>query len=165
MTEDQIRSFLGQAYDAASSSPDPSNQNGAVLVRAPFCLSAGRNEFPRGIEVTEELLNDRDKKLFYIEHAERNAIYSAVRDGAVVAGSTLVCPWHSCADCARAIVLCGITKVIGHKQRMDLTPDRWKASVAAGHKLLLDCGVALEFYDGKLGNCPKILVNGELWEP
>jgi dCMP deaminase len=165
MNDDQIKSFLGQAYSAAATSPDKSNQNGAVLVREPFFIAAGCNTFPPGVDVTEELLNDRDKKLFYIEHAERNAIFRAVREGVWVHGTTLVCPWAACSDCARAIILCGIRRVIVHKQRMDMTPERWVASVSAGLKLLQTGGVEVSVFDGVLNNCPKILVNGAPWQP
>jgi hypothetical protein len=47
---------------------------------------------------------------------------------------------------------------------MDMTPDRWKASVDAGLQLLRDCGVELEFYEGHVG-AEQIIVNGELWKP
>ncbi len=62
------------------------------------------------------------------------------------------------------IILCGIKKVIGHQQRMDQTPDRWKASVQAGLDLLKSHDVELEFYDGNVG-CSSIIVNGQSWQP
>jgi deoxycytidylate deaminase len=157
--------YLEKAYKEALRSPDPSNQNGAVVV-TPLgnVVGQGCNEFLPNTEITDELLNNREKKLFYIEHSERNAIFSAVRNEAIMApvGCTLVCPWFACSDCARAIVLNGITDVIGHKERMDLTPDRWKASVDEGLAMLENNGVKLHFWSGKLDLDP-ILVNGELW--
>lgn len=169
VTEELIREYLGRAYRVASSSPDPSNQNGALLVRPTGhgyeCSYEAANEFPPKVLVTPELLADRDKKIFFIEHAERHVIYKAARDGAHLPLFTLVCPWVACDSCSRAIILSGIKKVITHRERADTTPERWKASVDAGIKLMRDHGVELEFYSGKLNNCPKIVVNGELWQP
>ena len=169
MNEENIKKHLARCYELAADSPDRSNQNGAVIVNSATMLSQGRNEFPPGIEVTEELITNREKKLFYIEHAERNAIFHLLRK--LICGLCeingdliMICPWFACSDCARAIALCGIKKVIGHKERMDMTPDRWKASVDAGLQLLRDCGVELEFYQGKIG-CNPIIVNGEKWYP
>ena len=160
-----IKELLTLTYQSAKLSPDPSNQNGALLFDCDGqIISTGNNCFSSRLDVTEDMLTNREKKLFYIEHAERNAIYSAVKRNAQVCGSTMVCQWFACSDCSRAIALCGISRVIGHKQRMDQTPDRWKASVDAGLKYLTDHGVDLEFYDGKIG-CEPIIVNGELWYP
>ncbi|MCK9458416.1 MAG: deaminase [Proteobacteria bacterium] len=179
MNEENIKKHLARCYELAAGSPDRSNQNGAIIVGnitiigkdyadTPLddrweILSEGRNEFPSQITVTEDMITDREKKLFYIEHAERNALFSLARRRSTE-GLTMICQWLACSDCARAIALMGIKKVIGHKERMDMTPDRWKASVDAGLQLLRDCGVELEFYSGKIG-CNPILVNGELWYP
>ena len=165
MFEWSDQDFLRIAYMAAFQSPDPSNQNGAVLVHEGYPVCADCNRFPDGLEVTPDMLTDREKKLFYIEHAERNAIFKAARCRLPFEEMTLYCQWFACADCARAIIQSGIKKVVGHKQRMDKTPDRWKASVEAGLKMMRDCGVQLEFYDGCIGDCTPIIVNGELWQP
>lgn len=164
-TKEFAKFWLARCYDLASDSPDPSNQNGALVIdrRRQEALGAGRNEFPYKVQVTDELINDREKKLFYIEHAERNAIFSAAKYRGIQ-GCIMVCPWFACADCARAIVLSGITKVYGHKQRMDQTPERWKASVEAGLDLIRLHDVQIEFYDGEVG-CKPIIVNGQSWQP
>lgn len=157
--------LLSLCYELASRSPDKSNQNGAVLVSLDNeIVSGGFNKFPDNVEVTDELIADREKKLFYIEHAERNAIFSAIKGNKQVSGNVLFCPWFACSDCARAIILTGVTKVIGHKQRMDQTPERWKASVKAGLDLLESHNVKLEFLDANLG-CTPIIVNGQSWQP
>ncbi len=163
----QIKDLLVEAYALAAQSPDPSNQNGAVVVLETETgfhkVGGGFNTFTPGIEASPEQIADREWKLFHIEHAERNAIFDVARNQATK-GLILVCPWFACGDCARAIVMSGIRQVIGHKQRMDTTPDRWKASVEAGLNLLRKGGVDLMFYDGKL-DCPPIKANGEVWYP
>lgn len=163
--------LLSIAYNEALLSPDPSNQNGAILLdSAGRIIGSGCNKpLPKTQFTPEMMLTDRDWKLFNTEHAEREAIYDAVRKQAsdhtiIIPGSTLVCPWFACGDCARAIAGTGVRRVIGHKQRMDTTPERWKASVDAGLKLLTDHGVELRFYDGVVDASP-IIVNGSLWKP
>lgn len=75
-----------------------------------------------------------------------------------------MCPWAACSDCARAIAMSGIRKVIVHQQRMDMTPERWKASVEVGLNIIRKCGAVIEYVDAKIGGNP-IIVNGELWYP
>ncbi len=158
---------LRAAYLEAMESPDTSNQNGAVLVNChpmnyyPFVLFGDYNRFPEGFVGD---VKDRDEKLFYIQHAERAVILKAALNGVQTRGLTLVCPWFACGDCAKAIIFAGIKRVVGHKQRMELTPERWKDNVKKANQYLEDCGVELEFYDGKL-DCEPIIVNGELWHP
>ena len=152
---------LRQAYWEATKSPDPSNQNGAVLVGHSIPLIADCNRFPYGFKGNIE---DRDEKLFYIQHAERAVILAAAARGLGTDGLVLVCPWVACGDCAKAVIFAKIKRVVGHKQRMDLNPERWKENVEKANQYLIDCGVELEFYDGELG-CEPIIVNGKLWQP
>jgi dCMP deaminase len=49
-----------------------------------------------------------------MEHAERDAIYKAAFVGMQTEGATLYVPWFACADCARAIIAAGITRVVGN---------------------------------------------------
>jgi len=152
---------LRVAYREAQKSPDPSNQNGAVLVGYGVVFLRDCNRFPYGFKGN---IQDRGEKYFHIQHAERAVILQAALNGLATKDLTLVCPWFACGDCAKAIIFSGIKRVVGHKQRMEMTPTRWKANVEKANKYLEDCGIELEFYDGELG-CEPIIVNGELWQP
>lgn len=157
---------LKLAYLVAAQSPDPSNQNGAVVVNSKGeVYGVGFNGFGK-VKVTDEMLNDRDTKLAYIEHAERAALFEAARYGATE-GSTLYCPWVACSDCARAIARLGVKRVVCHKPRMDLTPERWIASVQRGLGIMKDYKVAIDVYENDLemNDGFYILVNGEPWRP
>src|SRR4051812_27458885 len=95
------RAYLQLAYEAAAKSPDPSNQNGAVLVAANTgqrCIDY--NRFPTDFPFDPTHLSDRDKKIRYIEHAERTVIYQAASLGVMTHGATLYCPWFACMECA-----------------------------------------------------------------
>jgi len=170
ITQDQIHiGPLKLAYVfAKEKSPDPSTQLGAVLYYANDItpISYGANRFPDGVKLKPERLSDRSEKLFFIEHAERNAIFNAVRDGCeYIRSTTLYCPWYACSDCAKAIIGCGIRTVIGHKQAFDRTPDRWKESIQKAHQMFEETGVACYVFDGNLGCDFDILFNGQLWRP
>lgn len=165
LSESRIQFLLARSYFQAAKSPDPSNQNGALLLNTNGeIVSEAFNTFPDGIKVTEEHLTDRDKKLFYVEHAERGTIYKAAKFCGPVEGFTMICPWFACDSCARAIILSGVRHVIGHKQRMAETPERWKANVNEALVMMKDCGVTMDFYDGEIG-CQPIIVNGQPWQP
>ena len=55
------------------------------------------------------------EKYQWTEHAERNAIYNAARNGVALEGARLYLNWGGCpcSDCARAIIQVGIQEVIG----------------------------------------------------
>lgn len=161
------RKFLKQAYAyAAERSPDPSTQNGAILVLGFNVVARGANRFPRGIEVTAERL-ERPLKYSFICHAERDAIYDAARRGVSTEGLTMYCPWYACADCARAIIQAGIAEVIGHKTILDKTPDRWKGTIEIALGMLDDANVKHCFVGGDEGElgAPGVRFNGEVWYP
>lgn len=144
-------------------SDDLSNRNAALLIderNTPLAIEC--NRIPDRVEKSDERISQRPKKYAFIEHAERGVIYKAARQGIATQGLTMVCPWFACADCARAIVCAGITKVVGHEQRMEMTSlgrdqvvdtvsNRWSVTVSDGDKILQEAGVELFYYDGLLG--------------
>ncbi|MFX8778102.1 deaminase, partial [Acinetobacter baumannii] len=84
---------------------------------------------------------ERPLKYQFVEHAERNSIFHAAREGSKLAGSTMYCPWYACADCARAIIQAGIKEVVGHQKCFDLTPGHWKESIANAFQMFEEAGV------------------------
>lgn len=116
--------YMKMAYQYGSEhATDPSTQNGCVLVRPDIqeVVSYGANHFPEGVESSDARW-ERPLKYAYVEHAERNAIYSAARRGIKTKGLHMYCYWAACADCARAIIQAGITRLVTHKIIMDATP-------------------------------------------
>ena len=74
--------FLELAKQIASWSKDPSTQVGCVVVGPDREIrSTGFNGLPRGIEDSEDRLNNREIKYPMICHAEENAIMHAARIG------------------------------------------------------------------------------------
>jgi deoxycytidylate deaminase len=121
--------YLRETYKLAMLSPDPSTQNGAIIVRrndifdmSPENLIAtAYNRFPEGIKATEEMLNDREWKYNNIVHAEDGAILAVARNpNESTVGKIMYAPWYACSDCGKAISVAGLEEVIGYAG-----PERW----------------------------------------
>ena len=181
-----VRQQLTAAYVQAANSPDPSNQNGAVLVTAtewntakPTWTVYSWNHPTRGTdlqEYAERAKTDRKWKYARTEHAERNAIWQMIDIGESTAGSIMYCPWFACEDCARAIVGAGVGMVIGHLPRIlefkrtrgelaDPHATDWESTVDEGDRILLDAGVQLVYLTQPLNLDFTILINEKPWRP
>ena len=107
--------FLGLCDHIAGWSEDRDFQVGCVIVGPGHEIRAtGYNGLPRGVSDSDDRRFDRPsgEKFHWFEHAERNAIYNAARHGAELAGCTLYVNRFPCADCARAIIQSGISRVV-----------------------------------------------------
>jgi len=160
----EIKDLLQQAYLLAQRySTDRSTKNGAILIR-PGGNLWGVNSFTDYSQFLDCRNHVRPRKYKVTEHAERAVIYKAARLGIATLGLTMVCPWASCPDCARAIVLAGIPLVIGHRQAYDKTPPRWQEEVAFGLEILRGGGVTYQMFDGPIGGVEN-LFDEEIWLP
>jgi dCMP deaminase len=158
------RHFLGLAYEYAKQySPDPRTQNGAIIVDSNNfeIISYGANRFPNGVSNLPERLH-REHKRDYLEHAERDAIFSALRLGKNTVGATMYVPWFACSDCAKAIIGAGITCVVGHHAPCN-TANTWSASIDIGLILLNEAKVVYRYYDGQIG-VKDVRFGGEIIE-
>lgn len=160
------RPAMRLAAQAATASPDPSTQNGAVLLTSDGHVvpaTAACNEFPPGVDYSDERW-ERPAKYGFIEHAERGAIFAAARQGITTRGKTLVSPWAACADCARAIICVGISRLVTMQPQQEHTHGRWNASIEQAFTMLHEAGVELVLLDGPLGGCKPLRRNGSLIE-
>lgn len=136
--------YLGIAKDVASWSKDPSKKIGAVIVgNKGQIISQGYNGFPRGIEDYKSRYENRETKYKYVVHAESNAIYNAIHNGASTDGATIyVTGLPVCHECAKAIIQVGIRLVV-----MDTRPDEttWQESGNLSLELLTEAGVEYKF--------------------
>jgi dCMP deaminase len=149
---EEDRHFLSLAYEFAKQhSSDPRTQNGAVIVKPDTgeIISYGANRFPVGVKHLQERLLPEYKR-DYLEHAERDAIFAALRDGKNTVGTTLYVPWFACSDCAKAIIGAGITRVVGHLAPC-LTKTSWSDTIKIGLELLKEANVEYSYYDGEIG--------------
>jgi dCMP deaminase len=165
--EMKYRYLLRDAYEyARQNSQDRSTHVGALLIDATEdeVIARGANRYPADSLARNEANHERPRKYTFIEHAERDVIFACASMGEQTKGLIMVCPWACCADCARAIVLAGIPLVVAHKQAYDMSPDRWRQSLAEGQEILQEGGVVYHLWDGKIGETEN-LFNGEVWKP
>ncbi len=159
--------LLREAYKWAEKvSDDRSTKNGSILVNPGQMvpLLFGANRFPTSSLYENEDNHERPRKYAFTEHAERDVIYLAATCGLATEGLVMACPWACCAECARAIVMSGITMVIAHRQAHDKSPERWRQAIVDGREILAAGKVEYVLWDGKIGNV-KNLFNGEIWCP
>ena len=116
--------FLELAKQIASWSKAPSTQVGCVVVGPDREIrSTGFNGLPRGIEDSEDRLNNREIKYPMICHAEENAIMHAARIGISLKDCTAYVTWPPCTRCARSLIQAGVSEII-YPKGIDI-PDRW----------------------------------------
>lgn len=110
--------FLLRCEEIKRSSYDPHRKVGVVIVRPPGeILVEGVNAPPAALGLTPHetelsISKDPSWKYFFLEHAERNAIFSARDKGISIIGATMYGTLFPCADCARAIVASGISRLV-----------------------------------------------------
>ena len=82
--------FAGLLSQVAVKSKDPTTKIGALIVGPDREIrSTGYNSFPRGLDDNVRERMERPEKYYWIEHAERNAIYNAARCGTTLKGCTV----------------------------------------------------------------------------
>lgn len=132
--------YLDFAALISQRSPDTSRKTGAIIMNASGKAVVGCNDFPSGVSITEERLQ-RPLKYVFTEHAERNAIYRAASLGVQLFEATIYVTWFPCAECARAIVQSGITKLVGYEP--DWSEERY--NFRDSETILKEGGVEITF--------------------
>jgi dCMP deaminase len=133
-------------------SHDPHRQVGAVIVdHKGVIISQGANKPPAALGLSRSdsqaaIENDPAWKYFFLEHAERNAIYTAHAEGKALKGYTMYATLYPCADCARAIVSAGISRLVvpepGHESHRD---KKWLEHYHYAKKIFELGGVTVDF--------------------
>lgn len=159
-----IEMGLFEAALMAKKSYDPSTQCGvSIWQKDGFPAAKGFNG-PVVVEHDTAYGSDRETKYKHIEHAERTAIYYAARHGKKLEGATMFATWVACPECAKAIILSGISKVVSFQRTHDAMSCRWRDTVYEGLGLLEQAGVEVVLWDGELsdiGDNLYIRFNGE----
>lgn len=153
MTNNQNDSkFMKISLQLYGKSHDPHRQVGAVIVnREGVIVSHGTNEPPAALGLSRldsqaAIENDPTWKYFFLEHAERNAIYTAHAEGKAIKGATMYATLYPCADCARAIVAAGISRLVvpepGHETHRD---KKWLEHYRYAKRVFKLGGVTVDF--------------------
>jgi len=146
LTWDEL--FILQANLIAQKSKDPSTKVGCVIVGDDNAiLSMGFNGFPRGVDEHLSERWKRPEKYFWVEHAERNAIYNAARNGINLNGARAYLNWEPkpCTDCARAFIQVGIKEIIGPNRVFSGKGAGKHYSIDHSEQMLYEAGVATRY--------------------
>ena len=140
--------YLDLAKHISTWSKDPSTKIRSIAIgKNGQVLSQGYNGFPRGVSDSTERLNDREKKLARVVHAEMNVIYNASANGVTLKGSTLyIHGLPCCSDCAKGVIQVGIKRVVMPKKELnDPARLRWEESWNKAKEMFRESGVQWEF--------------------
>lgn len=133
--------FLELAAHVSQWSKDPNTKVGAVIVNEyKQVISLGYNGFPRGVEDRVSRYTDRNTKLLFVAHAERNALDNAYVD---VRGATLYTTLCPCNECAKSIVQKGIKRVVSYSPSYDVVE---KFNISTTRVLFKEGGVIFKLY-------------------
>ena len=105
--------FMTMVYLVSSKSKDERTHIGAVIVGLEKEIrSTGYNSFVRGLDDNVFERHQKPEKDYWIEHAERNAIYNATLIGASLKDCIMYTNGIPCMPCARGVVQSGIREVV-----------------------------------------------------
>ncbi|MCX6154733.1 MAG: deaminase [Candidatus Kapabacteria bacterium] len=162
--------YITMCYLVGMRSRDAHTHVGSIIVDSDNVLvSTGYNSLSRGIESDESgirLSRENGEKYFWMEHAERNAIYNAARRGTKLKGCKLYVPWLPCTDCARGIIQTGISEIVVHRNGQSFydskTNGNWEKSYQRTLEMLAEAGVQLRWEECDI-IIPEIYMNAELY--
>jgi dCMP deaminase len=134
--------YLELAKFVAQWSKDPSTKTGAVLVSPTgSVVGLGYNGFPRGVEDTDERLNDRELKYKMVVHCERNAMISALGNTGLYGSTLYTWPFMSCGPCAGMMIQAGVKRCVAPRN----DNPRWQADFAIAIQMFKEAGVVMDF--------------------
>lgn len=156
-------SILIASYEEALNSPDPSTQNGAILLQDTVIIGRGYNDFPYGID-QKYWTGSKDDKYARVCHAEVSAILDAARLGNSTYNATLVCGWAACSNCAKYIALAGVKELVRHPYAANTKGMSWLDDCIIGDEIMQAAGVDIIEVDPVKWE-GTLRRNGEPWSP
>ncbi len=162
--QEVIDEAMREACNLATESTDRSSWTGAVLLNAGGnIIGSGFNSFMPGFDPDDPANHERPRKYEITEHAERRALYDAVRRGRRVVDSTLLAAWIGCTDCDRAIAEMGVREII--RLPLNRTDDHWIKNILVGDEILDKSGVVITEMPFDHLKLPQLLRNGKMIDP
>jgi len=133
--EKQLRydqAYLRMAHEWSKLSHCQRKQVGAIIVKNGMVISDGYNGTPTGFDNCCE--DEEGSTLWYVLHAEANAISKVARSTNNAQNSTLYLTLSPCKDCSKMILQVGIKRVVYANVYKDGT----------GLELLREAGIEIE---------------------
>lgn len=109
--------YMNMALDWAKLSYANRKKVGALLVKNGMIISDGFNGTPSGFDNKCE--GDDKKTLWYVLHAEANALMKVARSTQSAEGSTLYVTLSPCKECSKLIYQAGVERVVYCNQYKD----------------------------------------------
>lgn len=112
-TEKQLRydrAYMRMALEWAKLSHCLRKQVGSLIVKDNMIISDGYNGTPTGFSNCCE--DDKGDTLWYVLHAEANAIMKVARSTQSARGATLYLTLSPCKECSKLVVQAGIQRVV-----------------------------------------------------
>ena len=144
MCNNDNKKFMSDAIAIASYSRDPSTKVGSIIVDGlNKIISRAYNDLPVGADSSIKSRFNKNIKLYYLEHAERSAIYFCANNGISTKNTTMYVTLYPCIDCARAIIQSGIKRVVCTKP--NFSDEKWGESWRIAEELFNECGIEVEY--------------------
>ncbi len=140
--------FFEMAVFVSKKSKDRSTKVGCVITGPSHEVrTIGFNGFCRGIDDDVDSRHERPAKYYWTEHAERNAIYNAARNGIRTEECTAYISSFPCADCSRALIQSGIKKIVttDNSNKTKIPEENYKIALA----MLEECNIELKLVKEK----------------
>jgi dCMP deaminase len=140
--------FLELAKIVSTWSKDPSTKVGAVLVNdLKQVVGMGYNGFARGVEDSEDRLNNRETKYKFVVHAEVNAIIQAgdnARGSILYVYPSFMMP-PICHECCKVAIQAGVQGIVGFSpDETDPRVQRWKDSISVSREMWHEANLWIE---------------------
>ena len=165
MIDPLTKVLFDEANFAASLSPDPSTQTGAVLHDRTMVIGRGHNGFPDGVD-EKHWAGPKECKYARVVHAEVAAILNAVRTGHgnFVYGSRMYAPWAACSNCAKHIAYAGVSRLYRLNFLANGVDESspWYEDCLVGDEILGEAGVEIIEIDDYVSPV-RLRRNGALW--
>jgi len=143
-----VSDIFERAESRALQSRKKNTKVGALLLdRNNEIILEACNDYIDPVYDSENSVSEEDKKL-YSEHAERRLIYSSIRFGIHdFHDKTMAVTHFPCCDCARAIILIGIRKLVVSARHADESfYTKWKDNITVSRRMLLQNNVEITFF-------------------
>lgn len=149
--------------EIAQFSRDPHTRVGCALTNdSGNILLMGYNDYPENMLIIPQERKERPEKYKWIEHAERNVLFTAARLGISTSGLTMhqnLCP---CTECARAIVHSGLKRVVTHRPDLDNEAvQRWHEDMKRSLEMFSETNVEIVFTEDMDIETPILNVFGK----
>ncbi|NND77281.1 MAG: dCMP deaminase family protein [Flavobacteriales bacterium] len=129
--------YLKMAKEWAKLSHCHRKQVGALIVKNGMLISDGYNGTPSGFP--NDCEDENTETLWYVLHAEANAITKVARSTNSADGSTLYLTLSPCKECSKLILQCGIKRLVYAREYKD----------NSGIHFLMESGIEIEHIELK----------------